>query len=260
MEPNVLLLQIRQTQSKWYQRLFQNDRAALAEPWPSRVEDLNKMLDWSTDLLNVSSPPFQQVFQSEILYSIILIIWPPNFSTAVCLYGKALAFHNAIEYAKSVWTMCMSPNLNLLSSLHRARSLFVGERLLAILRVGPDPIISLLSLQDPPIPSSLSALPKIVKQSFQAQLEDAIRGIQWINAILAALNRRFGDAAESTKFQRESLSVLQLLLSYYTQPAAQTTEVTSRTLPELSQMGPTVMSIMPSWEMAREGSHYMPQQ
>ena len=257
LEPKVLLLQIRQSQSKWYQKLFQSDPKALAEPWLSRAEDLNDMLHWSSDLLNISSPLLQQFFQSELLYSNILIIWPPKSPAVVCTYGKALVFQNAIEYARTVWTMCMSPDLNFLSSLHIARTLIVGKRLLAVLRVSSDPITSLISLQDPSIPPSRSTLPSITKQSLESRLEDAIRGIQWFNAILEALDRRFGNATESRRFQRESVSVLQLLLSYHNQQVVQTTEATSGSLP-IPQIGVTSTSMMPSWNPMREENYYMP--
>ncbi|MCJ1242227.1 hypothetical protein MMC14_010234 [Varicellaria rhodocarpa] len=257
LEPNVLLLQIRQTQSKWYQALFQSDPKALVEPWQSRCDGINDILNCSLDVSNVKLPPLQQLFQSELLYSNILFIWPPKSLATVCPYGRALVFHNAIEYARTVWMMCTSPNTNLLNSLCLARSLFVGQRLLAVLRASSDPLASLISLQDPHIPPCRSILPKIVKTELAYKLEDAIRGIQWINEVLEALSGRFGDSPNSEEFQRESISVLQPLLSYHSQRVVQIPETIPRALQSMSHIGQTTLPSTPSWDPIRDGIHYV---
>ena len=258
-ESNILLLQIRQTQSKWYQAFFQSDPKALAEPWQSRCEAINDMLNCSLELSNTKLTPLQQLFQSELLYSNVLFIWPPKSLATVCPYGRALVFHNTIEYARIVWMMCTSPNTNLLNSLCLARSLFVGQRLLAVLRMNSDPMASLISLQDPHAPPCRSILPKIVKTELASKLEDAIRGIQWINEALAALSRRFGNSPSSEEFQRESIGVLQPLLSYQSRRVAQLSETIPRVLPRMSHIGQTVLPNTPSWDPIRDGIHYTSQ-
>ena len=220
-EPSLLLFQLRKLLSGWYQSLLYSNPSALVEPWLSRCEALVNMQEWCSHL--PISLPLQHLFRSEILYSSILLIWPQGSLASVCPYGRALVFQYAIDYADTTWKMLTFSNATFCTSLDILRAFFVGQRLLGTVQKD-SPIFHRAPPQLPPIRHDMVQPPSLIERDPAASIENAIQSIQLLSQILRLLGQKFGYSTAHSKFESESVSVLEILFDRRNTQAAPTTE------------------------------------
>lgn len=216
-DPASQLLDLRQIESEWYQRLFQSSHEVIMEPWQTRSTSLNGMHSWARALPTSTPHPLKLLFLSEMFFGSILLLSPPGRPSLLSSYGKALVFDNAIRYSEVTLSMCdPSHSYNYCTSDDTLRAHLVGHALLGILEESPAAIHNLLSPSLPPLPPGSGAPPAPRRRTFAETVDDAINGITRIDQILNTLGRRFGSESTYERFKLDSAATLQRL--YVKQP------------------------------------------
>ena len=208
------LLGFRLIQSNWFQKAFQSSREALTEPWPNRSSALSAMQSWARSLPASTPNPLKHLFLSEMFFSNVLVLSPPQNASLLCSYGKALLFDNAVRYSEVTLSMCDTTNsYNCCTSLDVLRSRWVGEALLNVLADSPTAIYRILDPPLPSLPAGSVAAPTLRHRSFMETIDDAIKTIKRIDQILYALDNRFGHSAHYNTFKTKSTSTVKRLYS-----------------------------------------------
>ena len=166
-----------------------------------------------TTLADLIPLPLHLPICSEILYCSILLIWPPGVGIEVDLYGKALVFQYAIEYAETTWKLCVSPNSVFCTCLDVTRAFFVGQRLLDVIREDSHSVFGSTPQQMSFLSHGSACPPLIEEKGPGAKYEDAINAVHQINQILELAGQRFGVSSKHDRFKRESTHVLQKIFS-----------------------------------------------
>ena len=212
--PAAQLLGLRQIQSNWYQKAFQSSREALTEPWQTRSSALNAMQSWAKALPKSTPNPLKHLFLSEMFFSNILVLSPPQNASLLCSYGKAVLFDNAVRYSEVTLSMCdTSHSYNCCTKLDIMRSRLVGDALLDILADSPTVIYKALDPQPPPLPAGSVAPPALRHRGFVETIDEAITTIHRIDQILDALEIRFGYPAQYNTFKTKSANTVERLYS-----------------------------------------------
>ncbi|MCJ1288279.1 hypothetical protein MMC26_007634 [Xylographa opegraphella] len=208
------LLKLRQIQSIWFQQAFQSSREDLIEPWQNRSSAINAMQSWARALSNSTPIPLKHLFLSEIFFSNILVLSPPQNAGLLCSYGKAVLFDNAVRYSEVTLRMCdASHNYNHCTNLDILRSRWVGEALLNILADSPTAIYNTLDPPPPPLSAGSVAPPILRRRGFTETIDEAVKTISRIDQILNALETRFGNPLHYSTFKTESASTVKRLYS-----------------------------------------------
>ena len=211
--PSLQLWQIRRLQSSWYQSLFQSHPSALAEPWQSRCKALNEMQHWVNTLADSVPPPLQLPIRSEILYSSILLIWPPGMTTEMDHHGKSLILQYSIDYADVTWNMCMSGDSTICTYLDVSRAFFVGRRLLEVLQGDYKCLLDSKEFEVSVLSNEHVTPPTFIKTRLEAKVKDTTHSVQCLIQIIDTLGKRFEIPTGYDGFKRQSANVLQSLHS-----------------------------------------------
>ena len=134
LEAAVELQFLRKVQSHAYQSLFQSERRSSEEAWPLISSALNEMLRWSESLPDKlpdpSMRPIRNLFRSDVLYSSVLILSPPDLTDTLCDYGKFLVFEYATEYADLMFSITLDHERSAFSSYQDALAIsFIANHL-----------------------------------------------------------------------------------------------------------------------------------
>ena len=208
------LLGLRQIQSNWYQKAFQSSREALTEPWQNRSSALNAMQSWARALPKLTPNPLKHLFLSEMFFSNVLVLSPPQNAGLLCSYGKAVLFDNAVRYSEVTLSMCdTSHSYNCCTNLDILRSRWVGEALLNILADSPTAIYKTLDPPPPPLSAGSVAPPALRRRGFLETIDEAIKTINRIEQILDTLEIRFGYPANYNTFKSKSTITVERLYS-----------------------------------------------
>lgn len=225
------LLKLRRMQSIWYHALSQSNREALREPWQYRCNALVEMQNWASALPESVPKPMKLMFRSEMLYSSILLIWPPTATVSVCPYGQALIFDYAVKHAI---TQTISENLrSITSQCDLLRAMFVGQRLLDVIEDTPNFLSHLTAPQVPLMPPNSATPPLVERRPQSDMLTQAINAIKRTGEILHALGLKFGYPDGYQRYHNRSAVTLQKL---YTMAQSQATNVSApQAVPNIPQ-------------------------
>ncbi|MCJ1403578.1 hypothetical protein MMC11_006801 [Xylographa trunciseda] len=251
------LLELRQIQSNWYQKAFQSSREALIEPWQNRSSALSAMQSWARALPTSTPNPLKRLFLSEMFFSNVLALSPPQRAGILCPYGKALLFDNAVRYSEVTLSMCdPAHSYSCCTNLDIFRAGWVGRAILEILAESPTAIYNTLDPPPPPLPTGSIAPPALRRRGFVETIDAAIQTLTRIDQILDALEIRFGHPAHYNMFKTKSASAVELLYlkrqHHYSPVILQPNELTFNLPPNEQTVGRSV----PDWYHLSDAQSY----
>lgn len=253
-DPSAQLLKLRQIQSSWYQAFFQSNHETLMEPWQNRCSALSEMHRWTTTLPSSTPAAVKHLLISELAFSSILLLRPPDTQNSLCSYGKALLFDYAVKFAEATFNMCsLSHSYNYSTSHDILRTLLVGQALIQLLQESPTIGFNVTPSNPPPLPAGSMAPPGLQRRGFEEHVDDAITAITKLDQIVDNLGRRFGFPPSCKKYQYDSTTTLQTL---YTRRQQQ--NMPALTQPQGGYIGPAVPSMMPYQDVLGVARGYLP--
>lgn len=212
METALLLFQLRQKQSAWYQELFQSSRTPLPEGLTYIWRMCQEMREWSDSLPNTLPPAFKEFFDLELLYSYVYCLAPSIRVPAVSDYGKALIFEYSMAYMQKIYAISRDSIHTAFYTYHDAlRVYFIGSQFLAVLAEneqhllnGPMPYATAIPGSPPP--------PSLPNSSPGDKVDRSINCIIHAKETLKSFGRRWDDSkALESSFDMQADSVLAIL-------------------------------------------------
>lgn len=215
IETALLLFQLRQTQSTWYQELFQSSRHPLQNSSTYIWQMCQEMREWSESFHDSLPLAFKDLFDLELLYSYVYCLAPSCRVQTVIDYGRTLIFEYSIAYMQKIFPISRDPINTAFYTYHDAlRVYFIGGQFLSVLSDDPDyllngilPYTPMLAGAPPPPPLPSNAGVDSVDRSINCvmHIKETLRtfGHRWEDSkallssfemqaepILAALHRR----------------------------------------------------------------------
>jgi len=139
----LLLFQLRQAQSLWYQELFQSSRDPLQNSSTYIWQMCQEMREWSESFPDSLPLAFKEFFDLELLYSYVYCLAPSCRVQAVTTYGKTLIFEYSIAYMQKIFPISRDPINTAFYTYHDAlRVFFVGSQFLAVLSENQDDLLN----------------------------------------------------------------------------------------------------------------------
>ena len=139
----LLLFQLRQAQSSWYQELFQSSRDPLQNSSTYIWQMCQEMREWSESFPDSLPLAFKEFFDLELLYSYVYCLAPSCRVQAVTTYGKTLIFEYSIAYMQKIFPISRDPINTAFYTYHDAlRVFFVGSQFLAVLSENQDHLLN----------------------------------------------------------------------------------------------------------------------
>ncbi len=143
LQPALLLFQLRQAQSLWYQELFQSSRDPLRNSSTFIWQMCHDMCEWSEPFPETLPLAFKDFFDLELLYSYIYCLAPSCRVSAVSPYGKTLIFEYSMAYMQKIFPISRDPINTAFYTYHDAlRVYFVGSQFLAVLAGNKDQLLN----------------------------------------------------------------------------------------------------------------------
>lgn len=209
LETALLLFQLRATQSRWYQELFQSSGSPFQESSNYLWQVCQEMREWSESYPGGLPAPIKKLFDLEVLYSYVYCLAPSSRVPAVSEYGKTLIFEYSIAYMQQMFSFSKDPLNPAYITYHDAlRVFFIGSQFTAVLNENQDrllngiiPYVSLLPGAPPPPPLPISGRGDNIERS--------INCINQINDILKTFGQRWENSkALQSTFESQSQALL----------------------------------------------------
>ncbi|TLS25607.1 hypothetical protein PpBr36_07797 [Pyricularia pennisetigena] len=113
-DPAILLFQLRQTQSHWYQTLVQSDPSVPLENAAGYVWQMcHEMREWFESLPDGDEglpTAIRQLFELELKYSYVYCIAPSSRAPTITSHGRLLIYEYAVAYMNDVYDMVYPPD------------------------------------------------------------------------------------------------------------------------------------------------------
>lgn len=134
LDTALLLFELRKTQSKWYQELFQSSRDPLAQSSTYLWEMCHAMRIWSESFPKNLSPAVIDLYELELLYSYVYCLAPSCRVPDVSELSKSYIFEYSMAYIRKIFSICKDPINMAFYTYHDAlRVYFIGSQFLAVL-------------------------------------------------------------------------------------------------------------------------------
>ncbi|EJT75782.1 fungal specific transcription factor domain-containing protein [Gaeumannomyces tritici R3-111a-1] len=102
-DPAILLFQLRQTQSHWYQTLVQSDPSEPLQDAQSYIWQMcHEMREWFESLPDMLPTDIRCIFDLELKYSYVYCIAPSSRAPILTAHGTVLIFEYAIAYMEAL--------------------------------------------------------------------------------------------------------------------------------------------------------------
>jgi hypothetical protein len=212
IETALLLFQLRQIQSSWFQELFQSSRDQLQNSSMYIWQMCQEMREWSESFPDNLPLVFKEFFDLELLYSYVYCLAPSCRIQTVSTYGKVLICEYSIAYMQKIFPISRDPINTAFYTYHDAlRVYFVGSQFLAVLGENLDSLLSGIITYTP----SLAGSPPPPPLPLNAGVDNIDRSINCITHIKETL-RTFGHRFEDSKvllsnFESQAESLLAAL-------------------------------------------------
>ncbi|CZT05273.1 related to GAL4-like transcriptional activator [Rhynchosporium agropyri] len=143
LESALLLFQLRQLQSSWYQELFQSSRDPLQNSSTYIWQMCQEMREWSESFPDGLPLAFKEFFDLELLYSYVYCLAPSCRVQTVVNYGKTLIFEYSIAYMQKIFPISRDPVNTAFYTYHDAlRVYFVGSQFISVLLDNQDQLLN----------------------------------------------------------------------------------------------------------------------
>jgi hypothetical protein len=143
METALLLFQLRQAQSTWYQELFQSSRHPLQNASTYVWQMCQEMREWSESFPDDLPLAFKEFFDLELLYSYIYCLAPSCRIQSISAHGRTLIFEYSMAYMQKIFPISRDPINMAFYTYHDAlRVYFVGSQFIAVLSDNQDQLLS----------------------------------------------------------------------------------------------------------------------
>lgn len=216
LDTAVQIDQLRQTQSHAYQKLFQSNRPSLDDSWPLMSSTLEDMHYWSEGLPDYMNKSLKKLLQSDVLYSSILILLPPELVGTLCGYGTFLIFEYAVEYADLMVSIIEDQESFVFhTSNDILRASFVAERLIDILLDDSALLFSGVIPRAPPDSIPASGPSTIPARTIGEMVNRAHRCLAQLEKILEHLGPRYGYPEPLSDFKARSSDLRRSLQAIY---------------------------------------------
>jgi hypothetical protein len=213
IETAMLLFQLRQIQSSWYQELFQSSRDQLQNSSVYIWQMCQEMREWSESFPDSLPLTFKEFFDLELLYSYVYCLAPSCRVQTVSTYGKTLICEYSIAYMQKIFPISRDPINTAFYTYHDAlRVYFVGSQFLAVLSKNLDQLLNGIITYTP----SLAGSPPPPPLPPNAGVDNIDRSINCIKHITETL-KTFGHRWEDSKvllsnFESQAESLLAALI------------------------------------------------
>lgn len=195
IETALLLFQLRQIQSSWFQELFQSSRDQLQNSNIYIWQMCQEMREWSESFPDSLPLAFKEFFDLELLYSYVYCLAPSCRVQTVSTYGKTLICEYSIAYMQKIFPISRDPINVAFYTYHDAlRVYFVGSQFLAVLSGDLDQLLNGIVTLTP----SLAGSPPPPPLPSNAGVDNVDRSINCIKHIKETL-RTFGHRWEDSK-------------------------------------------------------------
>jgi hypothetical protein len=194
LETALLLFQLRQIQSSWYQELFQSSRDPLQNSSTYIWQMCQEMREWSESFPETLSLTFKDFFDLELLYSYVYCLAPSCRVQAVSGYGKTLIFEYSIAYMQKIFPISRDPINKAFYTYHDAlRVYFVGSQFLAVLSENTDQLLKGIVPHTPSLASSLPP-PPLPSNGGAENVDRSINCVTHIRETLHLFGHRWDDS------------------------------------------------------------------
>ena len=217
IEPAMCLSELRQLQSRSYEKLYKSSSQILEEPWPAISVALTKSHVWASKMLNTMEEATARLIHSDWLHSNILILSPPGMKIPLSDYGVALIFEYGTEYAEAVSWVQERWTKSAFWTIHDfQRVAYVFGRFMDIL---DESSASLFNGTTPKTPSGCepsSALPFLGVRVPENISKRAISCLESLNKTMNYLGIRFGNVDLWEAYKARHNQILPNLRRYHT--------------------------------------------
>lgn len=166
---------------------------------------LSDMHQWTKDLPDHIQKPHRKIFLSDVLYSSILILSPPNLVGKLCDYGKFLIFEYTAEYAESM--VSISGDQEHFTSLtyhDKLRASFVAQRLVCAILNDSTLLFGGIVPKAPPDSIPPSGPSTIPARTVGEMVHKAHRCLDQLERTLEFLEPRYGNAESLSECKAQS--------------------------------------------------------
>ena len=205
LDPAVELIDLRQIQSKRYQKIFYSDRLSLKDAWPVMATALQEMHSWVDALSDQIKKPLKKLFRSDVLFSSVLILSPRGPVRSLSDYGKFLIFEYAIEYASLMASIeGNSEEFAFYTSDEVLRASFVARHFLELLGTESALLFSGMIPRVPMNHPPSSGIVAIPNRGVGEMLNRAYRSLDLFERTLESLGSRYGYTDPLNEFKVKS--------------------------------------------------------
>ncbi|KAF8867108.1 hypothetical protein BDZ45DRAFT_577610 [Acephala macrosclerotiorum] len=213
METALLLFQLRQLQSSWYQELFQSSRDPLQNSSTYIWQMCQEMREWSESFPDSLPLAFKDFFDLELLYSYVYCLAPSCRVQAPSAYGKTLIFEYSIAYMQKIFPISRDPINTAFYTYHDAlRVYFIGGQFLAVLGDNQDQLLNGIT-QFPVAIAGSPPPPPLPSNAGMDSIDRSITCLTHIKETLKTFGHRWEDSkALLTNFELQAAPLSAALL------------------------------------------------
>ncbi len=212
LETAMLLFQLRQIQSSWFQELFQSSRDPLQDSSIYIWQMCQEMREWSESFPDSLPLVFKDFFDLELLYSYVYCLAPSCRVPTVSTYGKTLKCEYSIAYMQKICTISRDPINTAFYTYHDAlRVYFVGSQFLAVLVDNLDQVLNGIITCTPSLAGSPPP-PPLPPNAGVDNVDRSIKCIRHTRETLGTFGHRWEDSkALLSNFESQAEPVLAAL-------------------------------------------------
>jgi hypothetical protein len=142
-DPALLLFQLRNIQSHWYQTLFQSGTNPLPDAQSFIWQMCLDMREWGESLPDTLPTGVRELFELELRYSYVYCISPSARSPHLSDYGRTLIFEHAMAYLDTAYSIAhVSLNTAFYTYHDALKVFFMASQFVAVLRDAEDMLLS----------------------------------------------------------------------------------------------------------------------
>lgn len=194
LETALLLFQLRQIQSSWFQELFQSSRDQLQNSSIYIWQMCQEMREWSEGFPESLPLAFKDYFDIELLYSYVYCLAPSCRVQTISTYGKTLICEYSMAYMQKMFPISRDPINTAFYTYHDAlRVYFVGGQFITVLADNLDQLLNGIITYTPSLPGSPPP-PPLPPNAGVDNVNRSINCIRHIKEILRTFGHRWEDS------------------------------------------------------------------
>lgn len=150
-EPGLLLFQLRQAQSHWYQELYQSGSTPLKDPTTFVWTMCRDMKEWGDSLPSSLPVGFRAWFDLELHYSFVFLLAPSERTPYMTDHNRLLIFEYSLAYLDRIYDVSHNGTSSAFYTYHDAlRVFFIASQFIAVLRDAEELLLSGMPVATPP--------------------------------------------------------------------------------------------------------------